>query len=224
MTIHKIIIAAVLSLAVSTAHAEDGATEAAAEESSMLEIAETGLQSIDDVFSPVSGIHTQLNDAQTKLNEIEASLSTALGVSEDAPLETALADLKEQAGDALSFEMDGTTPKLSIAEGAEVPENVTAGVAALQTAFADLGTLTAGLQALPAQVGETVTAAQAVISDVKGLKGEAKDAGIKGKAFLDLVKTGKNNLTATKQTTDHINNTVGAATSMLDTLTAPFKG
>ena len=216
MSIRNFIIAAALSFAVST--------NAFAEDETMLEIAETGLQSIDDVFSPVADIHTELNDAQAKLAEIEASLGTALGVSEDAPLATALADLKEQAGDALSFEMDGTTPNISIADGAEVPENVTAGVTALQTAFADLEALTADLQALPAKVGEVSTAAQAVISDVKGLKSEAKDAGIKGKAFLDLVKTGKNNLTATKQTTEHINNTVGAATSMLDTLTAPFKG
>ena len=216
MTLRNFLVAAALSFAIST--------NAYAEDETLLEIAETGLQSIDDVFSPVSDIHTTLGDAQTKLNEIEANLGTALGVSEDTPLATALADLKEQAGDALSFEMDGTTPNLSIADGAEVPENVTAGVTALQTAFADLGTLTASLQELPAKVGEISTAAQAAVSDVKGLKSEAKDAGIKGKAFLDVVKTSKSNLTATKQTTEHINNTVGAATSMLDTLTAPFKG
>jgi hypothetical protein len=217
MTLRNFLVAAALSFAVSTnAFAE--------EETTMIEIAETGLQSLDDVFSPVSGIHTQLTDAQTSLNDIETNLNTALGVSEDAPLATALANLKEQAGDALSFEMDGTTPKLSVAEGAEVPENVTAGIAALQTAFADLGTLTAGLQELPAKVGEISTAAQELIGNVKGLKTEAKDAGIKGKAFLDVVKTSKSNLSATKQTTEHISNTVGAATSLLDTLTAPFKG
>ena len=215
MSIRNFIIAAALSFAVSTnAYAADD----------LLEIAETGLASIDDVFSPVADIHTQLADTQTKIAEIDTNIRTALGVAEDAPLETALADLKAQAGDALTFEMDGTTPNLSIADGAEVPENVTAGVTALQTAFADLGTIISELPALKDKVMEAKDNGQALVSDPKGLISQAKDSGMKGKEAMAAVKTAKNNLKATGQTPDHITATADSATSLLDTLTAPFKG
>ena len=214
MTFRSLLIAAALSFAVSTnAFAAD-----------LLEISETGLSSIDDVFSPVKDIHTQLQDTQTKLSEIEANIRTALGVAEDAPLETALTDLKEQAGDALTFEMDGITPKISLNSDADVPENVSTGVDALQTAFTDLSTIITELPGLSDQVTEAVSQGQALVSDPKGLISDAKSSGMKGKDAMTAVKTAKNNLKATKQTPDHIANTTTAAKDLLGTLTAPFSG
>ena len=214
MTLRHFLVAAALSFAVSTnAYAGD-----------MIEIAETGLASIDDVFSPVADIHTQLADTRTKLADIDTNIRTALGVAEDSPLETALADLKAQAGDALTFEMDGTTPKLSIADGADVPENVTNGVTALQTAFGDLSTIITELPTLTDKVMEAKNNGQALVADPKALISQAKDSGMKGKEAMGALKTAKSNLKATGQTPDHITSTTSEATTLLDTLTAPFKG
>jgi len=182
----------------------------------MLAIETTNVASIDSVFSPISSIHTKLSDTQTQLGTIEENIRTALGVATDAPLETALADFKAQAGDALSLTMDGTMPKLTVADAA--PQNIKDGVTALQTAFTDLNTIVTTLPTLADDAMAVVTAAQGL--DPKALAGEIKSSGQKLGKTLKLVNS---NRKATQQTPDHIQTTLGSATGLMDSLVAPFK-
>ena len=183
----------------------------------MLLIEVTEVASIDEVFSPISEIHTKLGEAQTELDGIEANVRTALDIAEDAPLETALNDLVAQGGDAISFSMDGTTPQISTSP--EAPENIVTAVTALQTAFSDLQALIAELQTLKDDATAAVSAAQAL--DPRSLVGDIRDSGQKVGKTLKRIK---NNTQATGQTPDHVSTTIDSTTSLMSTLTSPFQG
>jgi hypothetical protein len=193
---------------------DDASADAPAE---ALSIVETGVADVDGVFMPIKGIHDQLTGAEERLRNAETNIRTALGVASDAPLATALADFKAQAADSITFAMDGTTPKLSVSDAA--PENIKTGVAAIQSAFTDLQTVITELPALKDQAMEAVNAAKGM--DFKAL---ATSAGLGAKDILPFVKTAGANLKATTQTPDRITGTVNAATSLMGTLTEPFKG
>ena len=210
----------VVSFSSADAHAkkkkgDDAATDAAPAEA--LQIVATNVADVDAVFMPIKGIHDQLSGAEERMRNAETNIRTALGVAADAPLATALADFKAQAADSISFAMDGTTPKLSVSDAA--PENIKTGVAAIQSAFTDLQTVITELPALKDQAMEAVNAAKGM--DFKAL---ATSSGLAAKDILPFTKTAAANLKATTQTPDRITTTVQAATSLLGTLTEPFKG
>jgi hypothetical protein len=191
-------------------------TSPAASADELLAIEMTNVASIDNVFTPVADIHQKLTDTQANIDSVTANIRTALGVADDAPLDTALADFRAQAGDALQFTMDGTKPNLSVSP--EAPENIQAGVTALQGAFDTLGTVITELPTLKDDAMAAVEAAKGL--DPKALMGEIKESGAKvGKT----IKTLKNNGKSTTQTPDHITTTLESATGLMQTLTGPFQ-
>lgn len=183
----------------------------------LMAIEMTNVASLDEVFTPVANIHQKLTDTQTNIDGIQNNIRTALGVAEDAPLETALADFKAQAGDALQFSMDGTTPKLDVSP--EAPENIKNGVTAIQDAFTSLSTIITDLPTLKDDATAAVAAAKGL--DPKALVGEIKSSGAKVGKTLKLVK---NNTKATTQTPDYIQGTLESTKGLMDTLVTPFKG
>lgn len=183
----------------------------------MLSIVTTEVASIDSVFTPVADIHNKLEETRTNLAEIDANLRTAFGVAADAPLETALADFKAQAGEALQVTMDGTTPQFTVADAA--PENIVTGVDAIKASIAALQTIVTELPTLKDDATAAVSAAQAI--NPQDLVGEIRSSGQKiGKTL----KTFKNNLKSTTQTPDHITTTLSAATDLMSTVVSPFSG
>jgi hypothetical protein len=192
-----------------------GSTASADED--MLSIVTTQVASIDEVFTPISDIHTKLEETRTSLASIDENIRTALGVAADAPLETALADFKAQAGDALQVTMDGATPQLTVADAA--PDNIVAGVDAIKAGMDALQAIVTELPTLKDDASAAVAAAQGI--DPKSLVGDIRDSGQKvGKTL----KTFKNNLKSTGQTPDHVTTTLTAATDMMSTLVSPFSG
>lgn len=189
----------------------------AADADDMIAIEMTNVASIDNVFTPIANIQQKLTDTQANIEGVQNSIRTALGVAEDAPLATALADFKAQAGDALQFSMDGTTPKLDVS--ADAPENIKNGVTAIQEGF---GTLTEIITTLPTLKDDATAAVAAAKGlDPKALVGEIKSSGAKVGATLKLVK---NNGKAAGQTPDQIQGTLESTKGLMDTLVSPFKG
>lgn len=150
----------------------------------------TGIAQFDDVFMKAKTIHETLDAQDTNLKTARASINTALGVATDAPLATALADLKTKAAGKVKVAMNGTTPKLEPADG--LPDNAKAGLdatnvlvdaaAAAVKAGKDLvpqvQQLVAATQAFPGQVPSLITnpleaakALKVVTADVKAVAG-----------------------------------------------------
>lgn len=128
----------------------------------------TTIEQFDAVFSKGKVIETSLIDSSKQLTDARLELNKALGVAADAPLKTALADLKSKAGDALSVTMDGGMPKLTVADAA--PDNVKAAVAAVGKLITACQSVVDNTKAIPGQVTELTTAATAFPGQVMSIK------------------------------------------------------
>lgn len=85
-----------------------------------------GSAALDGVFGEAAGIQTNLNGIYKNLTDARNNVNTTLGVAADAPVATAMADLKTKASGKLKVAMEGTKPKLKASDA--VPENVQKGL------------------------------------------------------------------------------------------------
>lgn len=92
-------------------------------------ITNSGIPDMDAVFSKAAAIQDTVATQTTSVCTARSHLNEALGVATDAPVATALADLKSKAGGAVKLGLDGATPKLMAADA--VPDNVKAAMDAV---------------------------------------------------------------------------------------------
>jgi len=83
----------------------------------------------DTVFTEAAKIQTNVKGIYDGVNGARTNFNTALGIATDAPIATALADLKAKGASMMKLTMDGTTPKISAADAA--PENIVKAVAGI---------------------------------------------------------------------------------------------
>jgi len=89
-------------------------------------IVDTGIAEFDDVFGRARDMQGTLKTSNENLAGARANVNTTLGVATDAPLATALTDLKTKANGKIKLVMEGKRPKLEATEA--VPENVQQGI------------------------------------------------------------------------------------------------
>ena len=192
MRVSKWVVAAVLSIGVAgvaMAEEEEGPRQACVEipcfdtSGRVKEFAPTWKEGVD--------IQEKLIQMELDVNSIEPDLKTAMGVAEDAPLEKAIADLKESAGDKLIVSLEsGGMPSFAVADDA--PENVKTFADAGNAAAAKLQKISADAQSLEGDITKLGTEA----SDASGKMnaGTMKANGLKVsdlKSELDIVKHNK---------------------------------
>ncbi len=114
---------------VPAAEAGPKATKGAAAKDELPKIEPTGISEFDSVFMKAKAIHDTLDTEDAKLKEARKALATTLGIAEDAPVKTALDDLKGKANGKIKAVMNGKTPRLQPSEA--VPDNVQAGIDAV---------------------------------------------------------------------------------------------
>jgi hypothetical protein len=162
MSVSKWVVAAVLSLSVAgvaMAEEEEGPRQACVEipcfdtSGRVKEFAPTWKEGVD--------IQEKLIQMEIDVNSIGPNLKIAIGVAEDAPLETAIAQMKDAAGDKLIVSLEsGGMPTFSVADDA--PENV--------KTFADAG------NAAAATLQKITADAKSMEGDITKLGSEASDA------------------------------------------------
>lgn len=165
------------------------------------------------LFQPAMDLHNTLNDIETKLKDGNTAFLTALGVTEGTPFADALADLKAQAGGALTVEMDGMTPKVGLKTDADVPENVQSAVASLQSFVSVHIEAMEAAKQLPTQAQELVAAAQSI--DPTALATEAASNPMQ---IPKVVKTINNNLKAIKTTPERVTNVTSTLATNVDAI------
>ncbi|MFO0745085.1 MAG: hypothetical protein U1F43_39240 [Myxococcota bacterium] len=89
-------------------------------------IVDTGIAEFDDVFAKARDIQGSVQTQNQTMVEGRTNVNTAMGVAADAPLKTALEDLKTKANGKIKILMEGNVPKLQASEA--VPENVQKGM------------------------------------------------------------------------------------------------
>ncbi len=177
-----------------------------------LEIVEIGLPSLDEVFGKAAGLITTLQGAKAKVDSSNEKVATALGLASGTPIADALNDLNEKAGGAISVAMEGSTPSLSA--GDAVPENVQAGIDAVNEMTAALTEASAELTTVASEASALVTEASELPGKVKS---EAQAAGISSiTQIATMLKNTKNNLNTVKDIPDE---TAALASSIANTLT-----
>ncbi|MED5373252.1 MAG: hypothetical protein VX899_19695 [Myxococcota bacterium] len=165
-------------------------------------------------------------DIQEKLIQMEADLATiepdlkaAIGVAEDAPLEKALTDFQEMAGDKLIVALEGGKVKFDATEDA--PDNVKAFVEAGNSAVAKLDAVAQQAQSLEGDITRVGTEGAAAVEKVD--KNTLKSNGLKVadlKGELDIVKHNKDAAAGLK---DRAASVTGEATRLSGMLTALAK-
>ena len=139
----------------------------------------TTVQGIDDVLKPADDLQNNLKTIYDGLVSARTNFSTVLGVATDAPIATALADLKTKGAGKIKVAMEGTTPKLSASDA--VPENVTKGIEAAN-GLVDAGVSTVkAVTALDDKVKE-------VVASVTGLPSKLPSMGLDPKVLLSATK------------------------------------
>jgi len=188
------------------ASAEESGGEAEA-----VEIVDTGIAAFDDVFGEVRNIHETLDRASQQLADANSGIATALGLSADTPLATALADLKEKAAGNIEVAMDGTVPSLKASDA--VPENVQAGIDAVNSAITNVTATVSDLAALPDQVKGLVEKSKAMPAQ---LKDPSIISGVPKSDLLKIPKQLKGNTKALTATPDKITSVTSEMTGFVD--------
>lgn len=186
--------------------------KAATPTSELVAIEMCGVAEADSkVFEPAKQLHDTLNEIETNLTSGNAAFVSALGITEGTPFADALASLKTNAGDKLTVAMEGTMPKVTLADGA--PDNVKAAVDSLNS-FIDAHVKALDLaKDLPAQAQALVAAAQTL--DPAAL---AQQAAANPMEVPKVLKTINNNLKAIKTTPDRVTNVTTTLTTNVDAI------
>jgi hypothetical protein len=211
--ISTVIAAAILSLAVAPQAAWAKKDSSATTEYIVIET--TGLSAIDDVFTKVADIQTKLTEIETNLKTSNDNIATSLGLAAGTPVKDAIADLKSKAEGKIEVAMEGTTPTLKAKDG--VPENVTAGIDAVNGAIKAWTDSAATVATLKSDVDALVTASKELPGKVPE---SAKASGLGAKDIVKATKTTGSNVKATGQTADRAKAVGEALVSNIDTVKA----
>ena len=152
---------------------------AASTEPAVVTIQLTGNAALDGTLQKALDIDTKIVNGTNNLMTARANVNTALGAATDAPLATALADMKSKAEGKLKFAMNGTTPTISAGDG--MPDNVKAGLDAVNSLVAVGGTTVTELAGL----GKDITA---LIDEAKALPGKIPSLGLDAKSLMGATK------------------------------------
>lgn len=191
---------------------KEKAPKAPKETSEMVEIAMTGIADADaKVFAPAKAIHDTLAGIEASLKAGTDAFTSALGVTEGTPLADALASLKSNAGDSLTVAMDGTMPKISVADAA--PDNVKAAVSSLNDLVDAHVSALDQAKDLPAQAQALVAAAQTL--DPAAM---AKQAAGNPMDIPKVLKTINNNLKAVSSTPDRVKNVTNTVSGNVEAI------
>ena len=139
----------------------------------------TTVQGIDDVLKPADDLQNNLKAIYDGLVGARTNFTTALGVATDAPIATALADLKTKGAGKIKVAMNGTTPKLSASDA--VPENVSKGIEAANGLVDSCVSTVNAVTELQPKIQEAVAA-------VAGLPAKLPSMGLDPKTLLSATK------------------------------------
>lgn len=207
MRVSKWIMAAVLSVGVAgvaVAEEEEGPREACVEipcfdmSGRVKELAPTWKEGQD--------IQEKLIQMELDVAAIEPDLKAAMGVAADAPLETALADMKSAAGDKLIVTLEtGGAPSFSVADDA--PDNVKAFAEAGNAAVAKLDQISQDAKSMEGDIEKLGTAATDASGNVNA--GTMKANGLKVSDLKTELEVVKHNKDAAKGLKDRSAKVVG---------------
>ena len=208
-------LALVVSAPVFAGKKDKAATATSSTEPMVGSIELTNVEALDGTIGKAKTIEDKMVGSYNNLTTARTNLNTALGVATDAPLATALADMKTAAGDKLKFAMDGAMPSLSLADGA--PDNVKAGVEATKglvtastTAVKDMASLAGDIQAL--------------VEEAKALPGKVPTLGLDAKSLMSATKIVTKDAKAMLAFPDKAKAVTDAATAIINDVVAVFKG
>ncbi|MBN1337506.1 MAG: hypothetical protein JXB39_16255 [Deltaproteobacteria bacterium] len=221
MHIRTIVPAFVLGIAcmATTGDASAAKKEAPAQQEAEAEltIQKTGLASMDQFFGQVQGLVDRLQAAQKQLHQGSTNLNTALGLTMDGPLQSALTSLKDRGEGKLSVAMEGNKPRLKAADA--VPANVQQGIDAVNDMVdADL----AAVEACEHVATESEPLAEKAPGMVMKVPADAKGAGLKVTEIPAVTKKVKHNVDVTTALPDQARKTLAAAKESIDLVTAVF--
>lgn len=172
---------------------------AAAKEETLPKIEATGIAEFDDVFMKAKAIHDTLDAEDANLKEARKQVALALGVAEDAPLKTALEDLKTKANGKLKVAFKGTMPRLEASEA--VPENVQAALDAVNKLI-DAGGHTV------ASATELVPQAAALVAACADFPSQLSSMNLEPMKLIEATKKVTGNVKTTGATPDRIDRLV----------------
>lgn len=204
-----------LSLAVDSGSAWAGKATTADKEKELPKIELTNISEFDSVFSKAKTIQDTLDQNHADLATSREKLNTTLGIATDAPLATALADLKTKASGKIKVAMKGGRPSLEPSEA--VPDNVKAGIDAAN--------------ALLDQAEKTVATAKQLLPEATSLVGACAD--FPGKipglvsdpvAVVKVTKTVGQDIKAIAATPDRINRMIADVEAMFNDVKGAFIG
>lgn len=175
----------------------------------------TGVAAFDDVFNKAGAILTSLGGTCTELNTSRTNFNTALGISTDSPMKTALEDLKTKASGAVTVAMNGTVPSLAVQDAA--PENVKSAVTAANGLITASGNAVTTLTGLQGQATELVSAVTAFPAQIPSL-------GLDPKTLLSTTGKVKSNIGAIGKIPGLITSITGEITNFFNDIKSVFTG
>jgi hypothetical protein len=202
-----------IGLAVAPSIAEAKPSKGAAAAESLPVIQPTGIPEFDEVFLKAKAIHDTLDAQDAELKTARTALTTALGVAEDAPIATALADLKTKANGKLKLVMKGKTPRLEASDA--VPENVQTAIAAVNTL------LDAGEKSIDASVG-LVDQAKQLATACAGFPAKLPSVIQDPSKLLSAGKLVKDDVKATAATPDRVDRLMKSTEAIFTDLKGAF--
>lgn len=165
-------------------------------------------------------IQEKLIQMELDVASIEPDLKVAMGVAEDAPLETALAQMKEDAGDKLIVSLEsGGAPSFSVADDA--PDNVKTFADAANAAVAKLDKVSQDAKSMEGDITRLGGAATDATSSVNA--GTMKANGLKVSDLKGEVAIVKHNKEAAKGLKDRSAKVVGESTRLTGMLASMAK-
>lgn len=208
-------LALVVSAPVFAGKKDKAAATTSSSEPMVGEIELTNVAALDGTLGKAKTIEDKMVNSYNNLTTARTNLNTALGVATDAPLATALADMKTAAADKLKFAMDGAVPSLSLADGA--PDNVKAGVEATK------GLVSASTTAVK-DMASLATDIKALVDEAKALPGQIPSLGLDAKSLMSATKIVGKDVKAIAAFPDKAKAVTDAATAIINDIVAVFKG
>ena len=183
----------------------------------------TGIASVDEVFTQAQGIADAINAAQAKIDEANQALNDAFAVAEGGSISDALAGFIGDASDMLTFEMVDGKPNIAFDASKNPAEDVKQKVGALKGAFANLASIPGDLAGAQESVSGVVEASKGLM-DVQKVMADAKSAGMGAGDAMKAAKSAVGNLKAIANLPGQLKKLVDGSTELVGTLTEPLKG
>lgn len=176
-----------------------------------MEIAETGVSALDDVFKPAGDILGSLNTSTQSLDSVNQNIVQAMGLGEDSSVADAIALMKEKAAGKFQVSIEELKPMVKVADDA--PDDVKAAVQAINDGGQAMADAIKSLGELPGQTKEIIAQAKELPGKVPAA---AKEAGLKPAQMGSVLKKVKGNVAAVKGIPKAAQGTMEAAQANLE--------